>query len=481
MSTEILRPDGNGNYTALTGTYASWDDVSPDEDSTYVYLPDGVNATRKDSSTLGSSGLSDETISEVRVYFRVKSHNATYQATFRPLVRLSGTDVNGSAVNQTTSYSTKNQALARPGGGDWAVSDLANLEVGLAITEGTLGGKYPAYYGGRCTQIYVQITYSSASPQTLTPSTIASAESIPSPSLVFPQELTPSTIASAESIPSPSLVLFQELTPSTIASAESIPSPSLVKLLQELTPSTIASAESIPSPTLVLSQEITPSTIASAESIPSPTLIKLLQEITSSTIASAETIPTPALVKLLQVLNPSTIASAEAFGTPAINPEGILLPVSISSAEAIGTPTVVRFAYHVIIDSRFIQVSPAINRVYVIGKDQYGNPVFGSDSEATEISLVGERLDFHLDTSIPTDDEAADVAGAMLDKRRLTARSGFIVVPPNVGQELWDVVWVTDTPTAQSSQLYRVTGIRLEFIRKSTKTRLTHKLILGAR
>jgi hypothetical protein len=228
-------------------------------------------------------------------------------------------------------------------------------------------------------------------------------------------------------------------------------------------------------------QTLIPSTIASVETIPAPTIINLLLQISPGTIGSTESIPNPLVVLFFQIVLPSSIASAVAFGNPVVGYIGLLAPGSIASAENVLSPTVVRFVYHGILDGRFSQVSPAVNRVYVVGRDQYGNPVFGSCSDSDGISLVGERLDFQQELSVPTDSLAADVAAAMIAKRRLTECSGFIIVPPNCGQELWDVIWINDAPTAQDARLYRVTGILLEYSLRGTKPRLTHRLTLGAR
>jgi len=80
--------------------------------------------------------------------------------------------------------------------------------------------------------------------------------------------------------------------------------------------------------------------------------------------------------------------------------------------------------------------------------------------------------------SIPTTAKAADVAAAAVAKARLTGSRGFIVIPPNCGQELWDVVQVTDKPTAQSQQKYRVIAVGFDY--EPRRARYQHKLILGA-
>lgn len=134
--------------------------------------------------------------------------------------------------------------------------------------------------------------------------------------------------------------------------------------------------------------------------------------------------------------------------------------------------------FHVILDGQYASQSQAVNSAYVIGRDSSGNPVYGSSTDSTELALVGERLDFDLELEVPTAALAADVAAAILAKRRLATAQGYIVVPPNCGVELWDVVEVTDTPANQAAQKYRITGIRFEYHPK--QSRFQHKLILGA-
>ena len=132
----------------------------------------------------------------------------------------------------------------------------------------------------------------------------------------------------------------------------------------------------------------------------------------------------------------------------------------------------------VILDGQYITETPEVNRAYVIGRDAEGNPVHGTDLEQSEIDLVGERLDFQQHLSIPTSSLAADVADAMLKKQRLSKHRGFITIPPNCGQELWDVIQVTDTPCAQSASNYRVVAISFDY--QPRQRRYQHKLFLAA-
>jgi hypothetical protein len=92
--------------------------------------------------------------------------------------------------------------------------------------------------------------------------------------------------------------------------------------------------------------------------------------------------------------------------------------------------------------------------------------------------LVGERLDFQQELAIPTTAQAGDVASAILGKMRLTGKRGVILIPPNCGQELFDVVQLSDSMANQSAVKFRVVGLRFEYNPK--QARYEHRLILGA-
>jgi len=288
--------------------------------------------------------------------------------------------------------------------------------------------------------------------------------------------LLPSAIASAEAFGSPTVILAGNyIYPSAIASQEAFGSPTVLPGAVILQPSAIQSAEAFGSPQLNL--KLFAQSIPTAEAFGAPLVIPGAVIIQPSAIASLEAFGTP-LVFYDQVIIPTGIPSAEAFGTPTISFILLIKPPGIPSAEAFGTLKVLREIIHIILDGRYTQASPGVNRVYVIGKDADGNPVYGSSLNQDEIDLVGERLDFNQELSIPTTAKAADVAAAAVAKARLTGSRGFIVIPPNCGQELWDVIQVTDKPTAQSQQKYRVIAVGFDY--EPYRHRYQHKLILGA-
>jgi hypothetical protein len=182
---------------------------------------------------------------------------------------------------------------------------------------------------------------------------------------------------------------------------------------------------------------------------------------------------------LLAPIQPSSIVQQVAVGTPVVL-NGLLMvqPSSIVQQIPVGSPTLLKALWHLILAGLYSTETPDINRAYVIGRDINGNPVCGTAIDSDEVSLVGERLDFIQELAIPTEARAQEVAEAVLAKMGLTGKRGVILIPPNCGQELFDVVAVTDSRANQQAVKYRVVGIRFEY--NPRQARYFQKLILGA-
>jgi len=244
---------------------------------------------------------------------------------------------------------------------------------------------------------------------------------------------------------------------------------------------------------------ISPSGIEQPVALGTPQVIPGAGIIYPSGIAQTIVYGTPTLI-YPQTLSPSGIAQLVVFGTPVMIVPGFIYPPGIEQIVVLGTPTLIypqtlspqgisqviifgtaalfKLLNHVILDGQYATETPRINRAYVIGRDIYGNPVYGTAVDSTELGLVGERLDFQQELAVPTEAKAGDVASAILAKMRLSGKGGVILIPPNCGQELFDVVQVTDTQGNQSAVKFRVVGIRFEYNPK--QARYQHKLILGA-
>ena len=118
---------------------------------------------------------------------------------------------------------------------------------------------------------------------------------------------------------------------------------------------------------------------------------------------------------------------------------------------------------HAAVKGIYTGTSRRINRVYVVGMDSDGNYVYAEAKNQTDIDLYGEFLRFYVDTTCTTAADAQIVADNILAKVRLETIRGGALIPPNLGQQLWDVIDVTDTVCKQVNAKYRVSGWRLTY------------------
>ena len=160
MATVILRPVAAGNYTqwngvfpALSNHFAVVDEVSQNGDTDYIF--GSTVATLRDSFTLESWSPGSVTITQVKVYFWSKRMDTNPQVT--PFLRLGGIDSDGTIVSpDTLAYTEYSEAISRPGGGSWQVSDFSTLQVGVIYSNAAKTA------GLRVTQIYIEVTYTAA-------------------------------------------------------------------------------------------------------------------------------------------------------------------------------------------------------------------------------------------------------------------------------------------------------------------------------
>lgn len=168
---------------------------------------------------------------------------------------------------------------------------------------------------------------------TVTPTGIASAEAIGSHQVDISGVLSPSSIASGEAFGT-AQVNFTIL-PSSVASGENVPSPTLVSIIE---PSAIGSGEAFGTATLAMGAiTVTPSSIVSGEAFGTTQVNFVLL---ASSIASAEAFGTPQVNFTILC---SAISSGEAFGTAVVSISGdqTITPGGISSGATFGTAIIV--------------------------------------------------------------------------------------------------------------------------------------------
>jgi len=445
-----------------------------------------LNVTIPKGATITAAYLSVKTLTDVRnnaTKTRLRAQDADNAATF-------STQADFDARTWTTEYvywdftpvddawhnsaeiKTLIQAIVNRA--NWASGNaLAILwddwENRSAATNGFFQGKSYETSTTECPKLHIEYVL----PQTVSPSGIEQPLAYGTPNLNF--ILYPSGIAQALAYGTPEVQLGAgglTIQPSGIEQLVALGTPAVQPGAVTISPSGIEQTLAYGTPKLIF--VLSPSGIAQALAYGSP---KLNFTLYPSGITQPIVIGTPAL-RYPQTLSPQGIAVTILYGTPSVGVYGIIGPSGIEQVIAIGSPQLLKYVWHVILDGQYITESPDINRAYVIGRDANGNPVYGTAVDSTELGLVGERLDFQQELAIPTEAKAGEVASAILAKMRLTTKRGVILIPPNCGQELWDVVQLTDSLGNQLAIKFRVVGIRTEYNPK--QARYQHKLILGA-
>jgi hypothetical protein len=127
---------------------------------------------------------------------------------------------------------------------------------------------------------------------------------------------------------------------------------------------------------------------------------------------------------------------------------------------------------HAIIAGRYADEQTAPNRAQV-----YGDGVFGERFDWPAVAETGDRLAQTLDTNVSTAAEAEARAGALLRRAALSSLGGEITIRPNCGQELYDVIEVTDAAAGLAAAKRRVLGIELRY--SASRGLYEHRLALG--
>jgi hypothetical protein len=159
-TTNNMTPNAVGFYTNILSAspavdhYLNVDDApgAPDGDATWIQTPN--MAQELDSYNLNTFTFLgyDQIITAVTVYFNGKyAGGAGGKA--QPFLRLGGVDLMGTLVNLTNAYVSYSEALPRPGGGSWLISDFTDLQVGIGLSSND------GVSATRLTQIYVMVTY----------------------------------------------------------------------------------------------------------------------------------------------------------------------------------------------------------------------------------------------------------------------------------------------------------------------------------
>jgi hypothetical protein len=134
-------------------------------------------------------------------------------------------------------------------------------------------------------------------------------------------------------------------------------------------------------------------------------------------------------------------------------------------------------AAHPIISGRY-QDAVTASRARAIGQDEDANRIVQDALDWELLRLGVDILEQDYDPNLQTATRTQERADAILRTQQTQATQGTLVVPTNVGQELLDVVTVTDARCGISEENYRVQGIRTLYDRR--QGRYEQALTLGA-
>jgi len=109
---------------------------------------------------------------------------------------------------------------------------------------------------------------------------------------------------------------------------------------------------------------------------------------------------------------------------------------------------------HAILEAAYRSSRPSSNRAQVTG-----DGVFTEDFDWTSIDLVGDVIAQDADLTLDSTTRAHRRGETLLRAAEIGATGGYVVVPLNCGQELYDVVTLTDPRAPLSAAKRRVVGL----------------------
>ena len=134
---------------------------------------------------------------------------------------------------------------------------------------------------------------------------------------------------------------------------------------------------------------------------------------------------------------------------------------------------------HPIFEGKYKEGAWGLNRVQVEGYDTGAEESIVVDTFSwSEINRLYDRLEWVEDRNIDSASQAAQRGEAYLRHAEIAATSGAIRIPPNCGQQLYDVIAITDQRAGLSSVKMRVTEIILNY--NPLRGEYEERLLLGA-
>ena len=134
---------------------------------------------------------------------------------------------------------------------------------------------------------------------------------------------------------------------------------------------------------------------------------------------------------------------------------------------------------HPILDGKYQKGGWELNRIQVEGYNSAnGEPIVVNGFSWDEIDRLYDRLHQLEDRNIDSVSQAEQRGEAYLRQAEIESTSGAIRIPPNCGQQLYDVIDITDSRVGLSSEKKRVLGLVLAY--NPRRREYEERLLLGA-
>src|SRR3990167_9147716 len=141
MSVETLRPNAAGDAAAHSVYAAANNFIALSDDTDTTYIRNNTGSTLEDDVGLDDVSLIADSIDSINIRFRARSET-TANGSVTVGLRLNGVNSMASAHTSipVTVTDYEDLAIARPGGGSWAESDLNSLQVVIQSNDGSAAG-----------------------------------------------------------------------------------------------------------------------------------------------------------------------------------------------------------------------------------------------------------------------------------------------------------------------------------------------------
>ncbi len=134
---------------------------------------------------------------------------------------------------------------------------------------------------------------------------------------------------------------------------------------------------------------------------------------------------------------------------------------------------------HSIFDGRYQGGAWKLNRVQVEGYDPVGDePIVVDSFSWSQIDKLYDRLNQLEDRNVDTVTKAEQRGEAYLREAEIKSADGTIRIPVNCGQQLYDVIDITDSRVGLSVEKRRVLGLILVY--NPRRGEYDERLLLGA-